>query len=219
MEILLVEDNLVIVKGLEYSFKQENYKLNVATNLKQASKIIKSKKIELIILDITLPDGNGLDFYENTIKKLNISTIFLTAQDDEETVVKALNLGAEDYITKPFGTKELFARINKIMLRNKKNTVITVQNIKFDMDKMIIYKDNKNIELTSLELKILYLLFSNLNKVVKRDDIIEKIWEWTGNDVNDNTVTVYLKRIREKLETDIITTVKGIGYRVDKDEK
>lgn len=219
MEILLVEDNLVIVKGLEYSFKQENYELNVATNLEQASKIIKSKKIELIILDITLPDGNGLDFYENTIKKLNISTIFLTAQDDEETVVKALNLGAEDYITKPFGTKELFARINKIMLRNKKNTVITVQNIKFDMDKMIIYKDNKNIELTSLELKILYLLFSNLNKVVKRDDIIEKIWEWTGNDVNDNTVTVYLKRIREKLETDIITTVKGIGYRVDKDEK
>lgn len=219
MEILLVEDNLVIVKGLEYSFKQENYELNVATNLEQASKIIKSKKIELIILDITLPDGNGLDFYENTIKKLNISTIFLTAQDDEETVVKALNLGAEDYITKPFGTKELFARINKIMLRNKKNTVITVQNIKFDMDKMIIYKDNKNIELTSLELKILYLLFSNLNKVVKRDDIIEKIWEWTGNDVNDNTVTVYLKRIREKLETDIITTVKGIGYRVDKDEE
>lgn len=219
MEILLVEDNLVIVKGLEYSFKQENYELNVATNLEQASKIIKSKKIELIILDITLPDGNGLDFYENTIKKLNISTIFLTAQDDEETVVKALNLGAEDYITKPFGTKELFARINKIILRNKKNTVITVQNIKFDMDKMIIYKDNKNIELTSLELKILYLLFSNLNKVVKRDDIIEKIWEWTGNDVNDNTVTVYLKRIREKLETDIITTVKGIGYRVDKDEE
>lgn len=219
MEILLVEDNLVIVKGLEYSFKQENYELNVAPNLEQASKIIKSKKIELIILDITLPDGNGLDFYENTIKKLNISTIFLTAQDDEETVVKALNLGAEDYITKPFGTKELFARINKIILRNKKSTVITVQNIKFDMDKMIIYKDNKNIELTSLELKILYLLFSNLNKVVKRDDIIEKIWEWTGNDVNDNTVTVYLKRIREKLETDIITTVKGIGYRVDKDEE
>lgn len=219
MEILLVEDNLVIVKGLEYSFKQENYELNVATNLNQASKILKSKKIELIVLDITLPDGNGLDFYENTIKNLNIPTIFLTAQDDEETVVKALNLGAEDYITKPFGTKELFARINKIMLRNKKNTVITVQNIKFDMDKMIIYKEEKIIELTSLELKILHLLFSNLNKVVKRDDIIEKIWEWTGNDVNDNTVTVYLKRIREKLGTDIITTVKGIGYRVDKDEE
>ena len=219
MEILLVEDNLTIVKGLEYSFKQENYNLNVATNLKQATELIEDKKIELIILDITLPDGNGLDFYENTIKNLNISTIFLTAQDDEETIVKGLNLGADDYITKPFSTKELFARINKIVLRNKKNTIINIRNIKFDMDKMIVYKDDKIIELTSLELKILHLLFSNLDKVVKRDDIIDKIWEWTGNDVNDNTITVYLKRIREKLDTDVITTVKGIGYRVDRNEE
>lgn len=219
MEILLVEDNLVIVKGLEYSFKQESYNLNIATNLKQASKIIEDKKIDLIILDIALPDGNGLDFYENTVESLNITTIFLTAQDDEETVVKGLNLGADDYITKPFSTKELFARINKIVLRNKKNTIIKIGNIKFDMDKMIVYKDEQIIELTSLELKILHLLFSNLDKVVKRDDIIDKIWEWTGNDVNDNTVTVYLKRIREKLDTDIITTVKGIGYRIDRNEE
>lgn len=219
MEILLVEDNQTIVKGLEYSFKQEKYNLNIAYNLKQANQIIKNKKIELIILDITLPDGNGLDFFENAIKKLNISTIFLTAQDDEETIVKGLNLGAEDYITKPFSTKELFARINKIILRNKKNTIITVKDIKFDIDKMIVYKNDKKIELTSLELKILYMLFSNLDKVVKRDDILEKIWEWTGNDVNDNTLTVYLKRIRQKIDSDIITTVKGIGYRVDKDEK
>ena len=219
MEILLVEDNLVIVKGLEYSFKQESYNLNIATNLKQASKIIEDKKIDLIILDIALPDGNGLDFYENTVKSLNISTIFLTAQGDEETVVNGLNLGADDYITKPFSTKELFARINKIVLRNKKNTIIKIGNIKFDMDKMIVYKDEQIIELTSLELKILHLLFSNLDKVVKRDDIIDKIWEWTGNDVNDNTVTVYLKRIREKLDTDIITTVKGIGYRIDRNEE
>ena len=219
MEILLVEDNLVIVKGLEYSFKQAKYNLNVATNLKQAAKIIEDKKIELIILDISLPDGNGLDFYENTVKSLNISTIFLTAQGDEETVVNGLNLGADDYITKPFSTKELFARINKIVLRNKKNTIIKIGNIKFDMDKMIVYKDEQIIELTSLELKILHLLFSNLDKVVKRDDIIDKIWEWTGNDVNDNTVTVYLKRIREKLDTDIITTAKGIGYRIDRNEE
>ena len=219
MGILLVEDNLMIAKGLEYSFKQENYNLIVATNLKQAAKVIEDNKIDLIILDIALPDGNGLDFYENKIKTLNIPTVFLTAQDDEEIVVKGLNLGADDYITKPFSTKELFARMNKILLRNKKNTIINIQNIRFDMDKMIVYKEDKTIELTSLELKILYLLFSNFDKVVKRDDIIEKIWEWTGNDVNDNTVTVYLKRIREKLDADIITTVKGIGYRVDKDEK
>lgn len=219
MEILLIEDNLTIIKGLEYSFKQNNYNLNVAINLNQAKEIINNRNIGLIILDITLPDGNGLEFYENTIKKLNISTICLTAQDDEETVVKALDLGAEDYITKPFGTKELFARINKVILRNKNNSIISIKNIRFDLDKMMVYRENEIIELTSLELKILFLLFSNLNKVVKRDDIIEKIWEWTGNDVNDNTVTVYLKRIREKLGTDIITTVKGLGYRVDKNEK
>lgn len=219
MEILLVEDNLTIVKGLEYSFKQENYNLNIATNLKQAIKLIEDKKIDLIILDITLPDGNGLEFYKNTIKKLNISTIFLTAQDDEETIVKGLNLGADDYITKPFSIKELFARINKIILRNKKNTIISIKNIKFDMDKMIVYKNDRIIELTSIELKILCLLFSNLDKVVKREEIIDKIWEWTGNDVNDNTITVYLKRIREKLDTDIITTVKGIGYRIDRYEE
>jgi len=219
MEILLVEDNLTIVKGLQYSFKQEKYNFNVANNLKQANQIIEKNKINLIILDITLPDGNGLDFYENVVRKTNIPTIFLTAQDDEEIIVKSLNLGAEDYITKPFRAKELIARINKILLRNKKNTIITINNIKFDMDKMIIYKQDKQVELTSLELKILHMLFQNINKVVKRDDIIEKIWDWTGNDVNDNTVTVYLKRIREKLDTDIITTVKGIGYRIDKNEE
>ena len=107
------------------------------------------------------------------------------------------------------------ARINRIILRNKKNTIIQVQNIKFDMDKMVVYRDNENVELTNLELKILNLLFLNLNKVVKRSEIIDKIWEWTGNDVNDNTVTVYLKRTREKIKTDIIITIKGIGYRID----
>lgn len=219
MEVLLVEDNLGIIKGLVYSFSKEKYNLNVAKTLKEAEVIIESKKLHMIILDITLPDGNGLKFYEDSIKSRNISTIFLTAQDDEETIVKGLNLGADDYITKPFSTKELFARINKIMLRNKENAVICVKNIKFDMNKMLVYNAGNIVELTSLELKILHLLFLNLDKVVKRNYIIDKIWEWTGNDVNDNTVTVYLKRIREKIGSDIIVTVKGIGYRVDSDEK
>ena len=143
----------------------------------------------------------------------------MTAKDDEDDIVRGLDAGAEDYITKPFSIKELIARINKILLRNKKNTIIKIKDIEFDLDKMVAYKDKKEINLTSLELKILNLLFMNLNKVVTRNDIIEKIWEWTGNDVNDNTITVYLKRIREKLGTDIIITIKGIGYRIDEDEK
>ena len=175
------------------------------------------KKLKFIILDITLPDGNGFDLFEKNIKDTNIPTIFLTAIDSEDDIVKGLNIGAEDYITKPFSTKELLARINKIMLRSKKQSIITKKDIKFDMDKMIVFKDEKQIELTSLELKLLNLLFININKVVNRATILDKIWEWTGNDVDDHTVTVYFKRIREKLGTDIISTVKGIGYRIDEE--
>lgn len=215
MKILLVEDNEILAKGLIYSLKQKKYQVIHALNVENTLKILKTEKIDLAILDVSLPDGNGFDLYRNNIKEKNISSIFLTAKDEEDNIVKGLELGAEDYITKPFSIKELMARINRIILRNKKNTIIQVQNIKFDMDKKVVYRDNENVELTNLELKILNLLFLNLNKVVKRSEIIDKIWEWTGNDVNDNTVTVYLKRIREKIKTDIIITIKGIGYRID----
>lgn len=215
MKILLVEDNEILAKGLIYSLEQKKYQVIHKLNVENTLKILKTEKIDLAILDVSLPDGNGFDLYKNNIKEKNISSIFLTAKDEEDNIVKGLELGAEDYITKPFSIKELMARINRIILRNKKNTIIQVQNIKFDMDKMVVYRDNENVELTNLELKILNLLFLNLNKVVKRSEIIDKIWEWTGNDVNDNTVTVYLKRIREKIKTDIIITIKGIGYRID----
>lgn len=219
MNILLIEDNITIIKGLKYSFEKNNYNLIYKTTINDAKIYLKdNSNIDLIILDITLPDGNGLKLFENLIQKLNIPTIFLTAKDDEETVVKGLNIGAEDYITKPFSTKELLARINKILLRSKKQSIITIKNIKFDMDKMIVYKDEEKINLTSLELKLLSLLFMNLNKVVSRNTIFDTIWEATGNDVDDHTITVYFKRIREKLGTDIIITVKGIGYRIDNEK-
>ena len=219
MDILLAEDNPTIVKGLEYAFKHHDYPLHAVTSVREARTYIEEHEVDLMILDITLPDGDGLKFYEEEIRKRRIPTIFLTAEDDEETIVKGLNLGAEDYITKPFSTKELMARVNRVLLRNRKESVIRVKGLEFDMDKMTIRRDGKQIELTSLELRILYLLFSNLNKVVSRSIILEKIWEWTGNDVDDHTVTVYLKRIREKIGNDVIVTVKGIGYRVDQDEK
>ena len=215
MEILLVEDNEILAKGIIYSLEQEKFKVTHKTNVKETIKFLQNEKPKLVILDISLPDGNGFDLYEKNIKGKNIPTIFLTAKDDEDDIVKGLELGAEDYITKPFSIRELIARINKIFFRNKKDSIIKVKDIEFDIDKMVVYKKGKEINLTSLELKILNLLFLNLNKVVTRNYIIEKIWEWTGNDVNDNTVTVYLKRIREKLETDIIITIKGIGYRID----
>lgn len=219
MKILLVEDNELLAKGLIYSLEQKDYIVIHTVDISETLKIIEKERIDIAILDISLPDGNGFDLYKNYIKEKEISTIFLTAKDEEDDIVKGLELGAEDYITKPFSTKELLARMNKIILRKNKNTIIKIKDISFDIDKMVVYKENKPIELTSLELKILHLLFMNINKVVTRNEIIDRIWEWTGNDINDNTVTVYLKRIREKIKTDIIITIKGIGYRIDKAEK
>ena len=218
MNVLLIEDTESIIKGLTYSFKKDNHNLIVKTTIKDSKEyLLNNSNIDLIILDITLPDGNGFNLFEKDVKKLDIPTIFLTAKDDEDDIVKGLNIGAEDYITKPFSTKELLARINKILLRSKKQSQITVQDIRFDTDKMLVYKDDKQVDLTSLEIKLLSLLFLNIGKVVNRSEILDTIWDSTGNDVDDHTVTVYFKRIREKLGTDIITTVKGLGYRIDEE--
>lgn len=215
MKILLIEDNENIAHGLEYNFKKNGFDLNYKTTTKESLEYLETNQPELVILDVSLPDGNGFELFKSIIKEKDIPTIFLTAIDDENDIVDALNLGAEDYMTKPFSTKELIARVNRIMMRKKKSSVIQVKDIQFDLEKMIVSKNSKPIEVTSLELKILHLLFVNINKVVRRITILDKIWEWTGNDVDDHTVTVYMKRIREKLGTDIIVTIKGIGYRID----
>ena len=218
MNILLIEDTESIIKGLTYSFEKNNYNLTVKTTIKDSKEyLLNNSNIDLIILDITLPDGNGFNLIENTIKNLKIPTIFLTAKDEEDDIVKGLNVGAEDYITKPFSSKELLARVNRILLRSKKKNIIKVKDISYDMDKFVLMKDNIPIELTALELKLVNLLFNNLNKVVSRNVILDKIWDWTGNYVDDHTVTVYFKRIREKIGTDIITTIKGMGYRIDEE--
>ena len=218
MKVLLIEDDEIIAKGLKYSFEQNGYDIICKTTKKDASWFLQTDIADFVILDINLPDGNGFELYKENVKDLNLPTIFLTARDDENDIVKGLELGADDYLTKPFSTKELMARIKKIMLRENKNVCIDVADISFNTDKLEVYKGKKRLELTSLEIKILQLLFNNLNKVVTRNEIIDRIWEWTGNDVNDNTVTVYLKRIREKIGTDIIITIKGVGYRIDKIE-
>ena len=216
MQILLIEDNLTIIKGLTYTLKQNNYEVYACKNLLEAISYLKDNpKLNLIILDVTLPDGNGFTFFTDNLKSLNIPTIFLTAKDEEDDIVRGLEIGAEDYLTKPFSTKELLARINKILLRQKHNSILKVGDISFDMDKMLVYKDTIKLELTPLELKLLHLLFLNLNKLVSRNTILDKIYEWTGNDVDSHTITVYFQRIRQKLGTDIISTVKGLGYRID----
>lgn len=218
MNILLVEDSESIIKGLKYYFEKNNYNLYVKTTINDTEEyLLNNSNIDLIILDVTLPDGNGFELFKNIIKKLNVPTIFLTVKDDEDDIVKGLDMGAEDYITKPFSAKELLARVNRILLRSKKKNIIKIKDISFDMDKLILTRNNKLIDLTALELKLVNLLFININKVVNRNFILDKIWEWTGNYVDDHTVTVYFKRIREKIGTDIIITIRGIGYRIDEE--
>lgn len=214
MKLLLIEDDIDITNNLKLLLKENNYEFDNAYNITECINKL-SNNYDLIILDVSLPDGNGFSFYKNHLLEKNIPVVFLTAKDDEDDIVNGLELGAEDYITKPFSSKELLARIKKILLKKAKNKIIEIEDIKFDLEKMKVTKNNKEVKLTSLELKILYLFFTNLNRVITRETIIENIWNWTGNDVNDNTVTVYLKRIREKLGDNIIITVKGIGYRVD----
>ena len=216
MKILLIEDNLSIQKGLLYSLKQNQYEVLISSSCKEALNLLKENEFSLIILDVSLPDGNGFDLYKQIKEEYEIPTIFLTALDLEEDIVKGFSLGAEDYITKPFLMGELLARIKQILNRSIKNNIIKVQDIKIDTEKMTVYKNNQEVNLTTLEYNILLLLFTNLNRVITRDIIIDKIFLLTGNDVYDNTVTVYIKRIREKLNTNIIKTIKGVGYRVDK---
>ena len=213
MNILLVEDNLGIQKGLSYSLTKNNYNVIIKSSIKDTKAYLQDNKPNLIILDIALPDGSGLDLYKDYIKSLNINTIFLTADDNIDNIVFALDTGACDYITKPFEVRVLIAKINRIL----SNKSLIIKNIVFDFNKMEVFKNNNVVSLTSLEKKILFLLVSNKNKVVTRENLINYIWELTGNDVYDNTITVYLKRIREKLDTDIIKTIKGIGYRIDEE--
>ncbi len=219
MKILLVEDNTDILNNLQDLLEKEGYIVVCAKAYKEARKIIYESNFDLFILDIMLNDGNGYDLYCKFIKELDKPTIFLTAKDDEESIVSCLENGAEDYITKPFLSRELILRIKKIVRRYANNNQIKIKDVIIDVDKMTIYKNDTEIKLTSLELKIFMLLINNLNKVVTREMIIEYIWDCTGNEVNDNTVTVYLKRIREKIGDNIIITLKGIGYRIDSDEK
>ncbi len=221
--VLLVEDNEAIILGLEYLFKEEKINLKTAKSKKEAKEIIEEdlneqNKIDLILLDITLPDGNGFDLCRYIKKQTNYPVIFLTSKDEEKDVVEGLEIGAEDYIIKPFRNRELISRIKNVLRRKEKNNnEIVCKNIKIDIVSGKVYNQNEEVILTKLEYKILLNLFNNMNKLITREEILNDIWDIAGNFVNDNTLTVYIKRIREKIgdkNGEIIETVRGLGYRV-----
>ena len=215
--ILLVEDNDTIIMGLKYSLEQENFKVISAQNVLEFNEKIDKNYIDLVLLDVSLPDGNGFEICKEIKSKKDIPVIFLTAQDEKTSVVLGLDLGADDYIVKPFRTRELISRINSVLRRygHNESNLIQYKNIKIDTSSAKVYKDNEEIIFTSLEYKILLMLFSNQNKLISRKQLLEKIWDIAGNFVNDNTLKVYIKRIREKLgDETIIKTVRGLGYRI-----
>lgn len=214
MTILLIEDNKDISKGLAYSLSANGYKVCVCETCDSA--LAKSgEDFDVIIIDISLPDGNGFELYKEIRRYNNAPVIFLTALDDEDNIVKGFDLGADDYITKPFSTRELLARIRRLTRNNEINNIITAGDVTLDLDKKVVAKSGERVELTALEYRIFSMLMQNIGKTVPRERILERIWDIAGNYVNDNTLTVYIKRIREKLGTDLIKTVKGIGYRME----
>lgn len=223
MKLLIIEDDETILEGLNFCLTKEGYDVIAVSSGIEALKTIAKEKINLILLDINLPDINGIELYQKIKGDKDIPTIFLTANDLEPTIVQALDMGADDYITKPFKTRELISRINSVLRRSYKNeysNIINIKNISLNLNEACVYKNNEKIFLTALEYKILLIMFQHPNQIFTRESILAEIWDTSEEYVNDNTLTVYIKRIREKIEEDpanpkIIITVRGLGYKVN----
>ncbi len=226
MKLFVLEDDAAIGMGLSYSLKNEGYDVTVAKNVKSAYEILNKETFSLYILDLTLPDGSGYDVCREIKKSGDFPVIFLTAYDDEVNVVMGLDLGADDYISKPFRIKELLARIKSVLRRYSKDSpdgVVSVGSIKINTNEAKVYKNGAEIVLTAMEYRLLLIFINNRGKVLSRQSLLEDIWDVAGDFVNDNTLTVYIKRLRDKIEEDpakpqIIKTVRGLGYILD-DEK
>ena len=224
MDIFLLEDDEAIGIGLTYSLENEGYNVTLAKSVKEAEKIIDEKEFSLSILDLTLPDGSGYDVCKRIKAKGDLPVIFLTAYDDEVNVIMGFELGADDYISKPFRVKELMLRIKSVMRRYSNETsdgIIKINNLKINTNEAKVYKNNEEIILTAMEYRLLLILLSNRGKVLSRTALLENIWDVAGDFVEDNTLTVYIKRLRDKIEEDpakpeFIKTVRGLGYVIEK---
>ena len=211
--------------GISYSLTNEGYCVTTASSVKQGLEIIKNNSFSLYILDLNLPDGSGYEVCKEIKKQGDLPVIFLTAYDDEINVVTGFELGADDYITKPFRLKELSVRIKSVLRRYSKDTthgIINVKNIKINTKEAKVYKDNNEIILTAMEYKLLLSLVKNRGKVLSRTALLENLWDIDGDFIEDNTITVYIKRLRDKIEEEpnkpaVIKTVRGLGYIVDND--
>ena len=228
-KIFLVEDDINIMKYLTALLKEEGFEVLPAASQKEAKEKIAAETFDLALLDISLPDGSGhavcaaIKEDVKTNKNKNVPVIFITAYDDESSAVASLDMGADDYVTKPFRPRELMSRIrNRLKRTGSYQSVFYLGDIRVDSLKGTVHKNGNEVFLSVLEYRLLLVFLNNQGEVLSREKLLEEIWDVAGEYVSDNTLTVYIKRLREKIEDNpqepkIIKTVRGVGYKVDKE--
>ena len=225
LSILFVEDDTTIAMGVEYSLKQDGFQVSLAYRLEEARDLLKRQPFDLVLLDLGLPDGSGYELCKEIRAAGDTPIIILSARDEESSVVLGLDLGADEYITKPFRLRELISRMKAVLRRGAAgpiesgNRTLTCGDITVFTQQAKVYKNGNEVLLTALEYRLLLTLILNQGRVLTRGQILAEIWDVDEDFVNDNTLTVYIKRLREKLEDDpqnptLIKTVRGLGYQV-----
>ena len=219
-KLLLVEDDPTLIRMLTSFLSDENFQVTSVTGQQTAAAAMEAEKPDLALVDISLAEGNGFAVCANA-KELGVPVIFLTASSDEFSVVTGLDMGADDYISKPFRPRELVSRIRSVLRRvGKRQSIFTLGDITIDADKGTVIRAGQDLYLSALEYKLLLMLLNNRGQILTRDKLLEEIWDNAGDYVGDNTLTVYIKRLRDKIEQDpqnpvYIKTVRGIGYRLE----
>lgn len=221
VSVLLVEDDRNIVENLVGFLKEEGFSVKSTDRQEEALRLLEEKRFDLALLDITLASGNGFSICARIKAEYHIPVIFLTAMSDEYSVVAGLDMGADDYISKPFRPRELVSRMKSVLRRYQRNgEVVTVHDLSVDTEKGLVKKGGKEIYLSALEYRLLLIFLNCRGRIMTRSALMEELWDITGEYVNDNTLTVYIKRLREKIETDpqnpvIVRTVRGMGYKME----
>lgn len=219
-KLLLVEDDPTLVRMLTGFLSEEQFAVTAVAGQSAAAEAMEAGRPDLALVDISLTDGNGFGVCAQA-RELGVPVIFLTASGDEFSVVTGLDMGADDYISKPFRPRELVSRIRSVLRRvGKRQSVITVGDLTVDTDKGTVMADGREIYLSALEYRLLLVFLNNRGQILSRDKLLEEIWDSAGDYVGDNTLTVYIKRLREKIERDpqdpgLIKTVRGLGYKLE----
>lgn len=219
-KLLLVEDDSALIRTLTSFLSGEGFAVISAEGQTSASKLMREQSFDLALVDISLADGNGFSVCAE-LKQNGIPVIFLSASSDEYSVVMGLDMGADDYISKPFRVRELISRIRSVLRRaGKRQPVVKIGNLYVDTDKGIVSRDGEEVYLSALEYRLLLVFLNNRGLILSRAKLLEEIWDCAGDYVSDNTLTVYIKRLRDKIENDpqepqLIRTVRGLGYRME----